>query len=690
MSRTLLFEIGTEELPANYIGQMLVDIKNIAKNKLNGNRLGFKKISTYGTPRRIALIIEGIEEKQADLDEVVKGPSKQMFYNEEGELSKAAIGFLRKNEVDKSCVYIDKVGDVDYIFVKKHANGQNTKEILKKILPNIITSIKTPKTMKWKEYDLRFARPIRWLVALFGEEAIEISIEGVTASKETRGHRTLSDKKIFINNAEEYIETMRKNYVLVDPDERKSIILNQIYELALSKGGNVVIDEELLTEVTFLVEYPTALIGNFEEEFLSLPKEAIITPMKEHQRYFPVENEGELLPYFIAVRNGGTEHLDIVKIGNQKVLRARLKDAQFFYLEDLKETLEGRVCKLTSIVYQEKLGTIYDKTIRVKELASYIAKNINLSEEMILKLKRAAYLCKADMMTNLVNEFNELQGVMGKYYALHDGEDKEVAEALRTYYLPRFSGDSLPTDIIGQILSISDKLDSIVGTFGIGATLYASNDPYVLRRQALGIIAIILDKNLGIDLEEVVDYSISLLQNKIEVDETTLRTTVISFIKQRLKVNLLEKNFRHDIIDSVLENGGSNLLDVVNRIKIISKLAKDRNDFIGLVNLANRVLNIINDIPTTEVNEQLFENESEYSLYRNIGSIDEKFYKSLEIGLYEDAITLLYTLINPVNEFLDNVMIYVEDEGIRENRLAMLWRVAERLERICDFRKIGI
>jgi len=692
MLKTLLFEIGTEEMPAKFMPDILEQLKKLGENKLKEYRIKFNSIKSLGTPRRLVLIAEGVEEKQDAIDQVIKGPAKKIAYDENGQFSKAAQGFMRSQGVTEKDITTDKVGEVEYIFAKKYEEGKDTKAVLVNLLPEVISSLNFSKSMRWRDYSIKFARPIRWLVALFDKDIIGFSIEGASSSNVTRGHRTLSNREIIIDSANKYLEIMADNYIIVDQEERRKIITSQIKELAEAKNGMVVIDEELLEEVIYLVEYPTALIGNFEEEFLALIKEAIITPMKEHQRYFPVlDNAGNLMPHFITVRNGGKESIDIVRQGNERVLRARLKDAQFFYNEDMKEKLETRVEKLKVVVYQEKLGTIYEKVHRIIGLAKFIGKKIGLKEEKINKLSRVGLLCKADLETAMVYEFAELQGVMGREYALKNGEDKEVAEAIYSHYLPRFSGDEIPQDILGQIISISDKMDSIVGSFGIGVQPTGSQDPYGLRRQALGIISILTDSNLNISVNELISNSIELLEDKVTVQPKEIEEQVIGFFKQRLRVILIDKDYRFDIVDAVLENVTLNVKDIIDRVSVI-KIARGNGEqsFTELLTVLNRAYNLASKAEknNTEVKANKFENKYEQKLYEIISKVKIGVAENVERKLYNKAIESLCEMIKPINEFFDNTMIIVENSEIRSNRLAMLVQVKEISNKICDFEKI--
>lgn len=568
----LLFEIGTEEIPAKFMPGILKQLKELADAKMQELRIPFEDITVYGTPRRMAFIAEGVAETQADVVVEAKGPSVKIAYVS-GAPSKAAQGFARGQGVDiKDLVVRD-----NYVYAVKHLAGQPVVELLPGFLMDILTSLSFPKTMRWADYEFRFVRPIRWMVALFGDQIIPVEICGVKSGKFSMGHRFMQQSlkaaaesqgllsaalskvgnKVYsalagvkgaveIPSAGDYKKVMYDNFVMVDQDERRALILQQIKDLAAQNGGEAEINEDLLEEVNYLVEWPTALCGKFEEKFLSLPKECIITPMREHQRYFPVlDEDGNLLNKFITVRNGGSEHLDIVTHGNERVLRARLSDAEFFFNEDRATKLEDRLEKLKTVSFQEGLGNMYDKSERLVKMAEMLRFAINtpVDEE---ELRRCALLCKTDLVTGMVIEFTELQGVMGREYALLDGEKPEVATGIFEHYLPRFAGDALPATTIGRIVGIGDKLDNICATFSRGLAPTGSQDPYALRRQALGVINILLDANYHISLAKIIAGTLYLLDIKPE-ETGKLVPQIMEFFKQRLRNLLMDQGIRYDV-----------------------------------------------------------------------------------------------------------------------------------------------
>lgn len=552
MNKYLLFEIGCEEIPARFMDSSLKQLKENSKKFLNENRIKFEDIKTYGTPRRLTLIIEGLSDNRDDLEEEIKGPAKRIAFDDNSEPTKPLQGFMRSKGLNIEDLYFKLAGKEEYVFAKLKEEGKNTEDVLKVILPNLIRSINYPKAMKWGGKQLRFTRPIRWIICLYNGDVVDFEIEGIKSSNVTRGHRFLGQESITVNSVDEYINELRKNYVILDQNERKEIIRKQCIEVANSINGQVLMDEELLNEVTYLLEYPTAFYGEFENDYLKLPKEVIITPMKEHQRYFPVLREdGELLPNFITVRNGTDYKIENVKKGNEKVLEARLADAQFFYREDTKIELEKYNEKLKNVVFQEQLGTIYDKTVRIEELSKKLVSQFGYEQERDNTIRVPAKICKSDLVTNMVFEFTELQGVMGREYAKVSGENDVVANAIFEHYLPRFSGDILPSTNAGTIVAIADKMDSITGFFAIGIQPTGSQDPYALRRQALGIINILMDKNINISLKSIIDSALTNYDN-LEFDKEKVSLEILEFFNQRIKNIFSEMGIRYDVIDAII------------------------------------------------------------------------------------------------------------------------------------------
>lgn len=697
----LLFEIGTEEIPAKFMPGILKQLKELAAAKMQELRIPFEDITVYGTPRRMAFIAGGVAETQADVVVEAKGPSVKIAYVS-GAPSKAAQGFARGQGVDVK----DLVVRDNYVYAVKHLAGQPVVELLPGLLMDILTSLSFPKTMRWADYEFRFVRPIRWMVALFGDQIIPVEICGVKSGKFSMGHRFMQQSlkaaaesqgllsaalskvgnKVYsalagvkgaveIPSAGDYKKVMYDNFVMVDQDERRALILQQIKDLAAQNGGEAEINEDLLEEVNYLVEWPTALCGKFEEKFLSLPKECVITPMREHQRYFPVlDEDGNLLNKFITVRNGGSEHLDIVTHGNERVLRARLSDAEFFFNEDRATKLEDRLEKLKTVSFQEGLGNMYDKSERLVKMAEMLRFAINtpVDEE---ELRRCALLCKTDLVTGMVIEFTELQGVMGREYALLDGEKPEVATGIFEHYLPRFAGDALPATTIGRIVGIGDKLDNICATFSRGLAPTGSQDPYALRRQALGVINILLDANYHISLAKIIAGTLYLLDIKPE-ETGKLVPQIMEFFKQRLRNLLMDQGIRYDVIDAVFaDKRNDDMVDLAVRCKALADYVEARNAE-PLVQVSVRVSNLCKKIEKeVAISGALFKDESENKLHEVVAAVSKEIIP--EIVLYDYAAVLKAgeKVIEPVNTFFDNVMVMDEDENVKNNRLAMLEEV---------------
>lgn len=683
MSKNLLLEIGTEEIPARFMPNVLKQLENLAKDKLTQLRIEFKDIKALGTPRRMALIVENIADKQTDISTESKGPSIKVAFDVEGKATKAAQGFARGQNVTVE----DLIVKDDYVFAQVNEKGKNVEEILPELLPEIVTNLNFPKNMRWADLDMKFVRPIKWLIGLLDNSVINFEIAGVKSSNITRGHRFLSSGDIVINTVNEYIEKLAQNFVIVDQDVRRSTIVKQIQELATSKGGKADITEDLLEEVVYLVEYPTALCGAFEEKYLKLPPETVITPMREHQRYFPVKNADGLMPMFITVRNGGTEHLEIVQHGNERVLRARLADAQFFFEEDCKTPLIDRLDKLKTIVFQEGLGNIYDKVMRIKDLATFILGEVDSEMSELVTVERGAILTKTDLVTGMVCEFTELQGLMGKEYALLNGEKPEVANAIFEHYLPRFAGDDLPNSVAGKVLSIADKMDNIVATFSRGLIPTGSQDPYALRRQALGIVNILIDSQYNVSLNVIVDKAMALLNIKDVKQKNELMTSVEEFFRLRLKNVLSDENIRYDIIDATLNNVDDVYLAYLKAqalAKVIdnSEMPKAIQAFVRVSNLAKKAI-------SNGVNVSLLQNDAEKSLYNSYQEISTKVETFIDKCDYVSAINEMVKLTQPIDEFFTNVMVMDENEEIRNNRLALLNQITIMTMKIIDFSKVN-
>ena len=685
MRNYLLLEIGVEELPSRFGQTTLDQIENNLSKLLKEERVNFDNIEKYATPRRLTFVINNIAEKASDLEEEVKGPAKKIAFDADGNFTKPALGFMKSKGLEESNVYFKQVGNAEYLFGTIRQEGKETSEVLKTIVPEAIKNVTFPKAMRWGGKNMRFARPIRWMVALLNDKVLDIDLEGIKSSNVTKGHRFLGEREFEVNSVEEYFEKLEKNYIVLDQHKRKEMIREQAIEVANSLGGEVELDDDLLEEITFLVEYPTAFYGEFDEEYVKLPKEVVTTPMKEHQRYFPVSKDGKLLPNFIAVRNGDSNRIDLVKAGNEKVLRARLADALFFYNEDTKKPLESFVDKLQTVVFQAKLGTVYDKTLRIEKLSKFILNELNMNESLENTM-RAAKLCKADLVTNMVFEFTELQGIMGRDYAKVSGENEEVCEGIFEHYLPRFAGDILPQTNAGIALSIADKLDSIAGFFAIGIKPSGSQDPYALRRQALGVLSILLDKKLSINLNKLIGAALDNYSN-LEFNKDEVLAQIDEFFVERVKNLFKDLGIRYDVIDAVLTNNLDDISDIHTRALELNRwLQKD--ELVEMLTAFNRVSTLAEKATSNIVKEELLKEDAEIKLYNSFKEIKANVESLLKDKKYNEALDAFASLRPLVDNLFDNVMIMDKDEAIKENRLGLLKQIYSTMLTICDLSKI--
>ena len=666
MAKDLLFEIGAEEIPAGFMPNILGQLKQLAETKLNDAHLPFESIETYGTPRRLALIVKGLADASAEISERHKGPSASIAYDADGNATKAAIGFARGKGLDVA----DLVVEDGYIYADTKTAGVPAKDIVTDMLPQLITGLNFPKSMHWGNLDAKFVRPVRWLVALLDEEVIPVEFATVKSGNVTRGHRFLGADEITIKNAASYVDTLKENFVMVDQDARRELISKQLHDIAASKNASIVWDDDLLEEINYLVEWPTALCGGFEESYLALPDAAIITPMKDHQRYFPlVDQDGKLLPMFLTVRNGSDHSIEVVQAGNERVLRARLDDAKFFFNEDRKKPLIDRQDGLTKIVFQEGLGNLADKTERLLKLGRVFGEECGLHEDAAVVLERATELAKTDLTTGMVTEFTELQGVMGKEYALLDGESPEVAEAIFEQYLPRFAGDVLPQTEAGKVLSIIDKVDNIVATFSRGLIPTGSQDPYALRRQTIGILNILLGSDWNISLRPIFKASMELLNVAADKQEELL-SQVEEFFTLRLKNIFLDREVPHHVIDLLLSN---NELSVADAEGLVNALLANRIDEnVELVQAYTRMYNLVKDVEYTGVNSDLLKEDAEKALFESASKASEASLAAWEAGDYAAVVAVPATLVPTINQFFEDVMVMDKDEAIKANRLQLV------------------
>lgn len=688
MTKDYLFEIGTEEMPAHVVAKSVKQLADRTGKFLKDNGLSFKNIKTFSTPRRLTILVQELAEKQADIDEIKKGPSKKIALDKDGNWSKAAEGFVRGQNMSVDDIYFQKIKDVEYAYIHVKKEGKKATEILLG-MDQIVKELAFPTKMRWGNYDLEFVRPIHWIVSLFGSEIIPVKILDIVAGRKTYGHRFLGESLV-LATSDDYESALKSQFVIADANQRKNMILSQINSLCEKNDWQVKIDSGLLEEVTNLVEYPTIFSGSFNEKYLNIPKEVLITSMKDNQRYFEVyDHEGTLINHFIAIRNGNSDYLDNVIAGNEKVLVARLDDAQFFYDEDKKYPLSHFVEKLSSVSFHDKIGSMAEKMLRVKLIGEYIGKKINLSSSELADFDRAADIYKFDLVTNMVGEFAELQGIMGTHYAELAGERKAVSQAIKESYLPSSADGDLPTTKIGSLLSIADKLDTIIAFFGAGMIPNSSNDPYALRRSAYGIVRILINQSWNISIEDALKDIIALLKGKtvakLPNDEAT-QAEISDFIINRVKQLLQVKKYSYDVIDTVL---ASNQQNVANILSIADILQENHDDskFKKVVESLTRIANILKKASFSEaeqINPDLFENNSEKALYDKINLLLDK---SLDVKtLYSEFVQL-----QPViDEYFDSNMILDKNEAVKINRLSQLKLIDKLALEFGDLSKLVI
>lgn len=683
----LLLEIGLEEVPAKFMPPALAELKQMAQAQLTEQRIGYDEVITYGTPRRIALLVKNIADKQQDLEEEAKGPAVKAAYDADGNPTKAALGFARGQGVDVADLYQKELNGGLYVFATKRAAGVSTAEVLPTLLPQLVCGIHFPKPMRWGYTELRYARPIRWIVALHGKQVVPFTIEDITSGRVSRGHRYLGRAQLEIPCAEDYAAVLEQDFVIVDQNRRQAMIVEQMQQLAESVDGTVEIDEELLEEVLYLVEYPTALMGNFDPAYMLMPEQLIITPMKEHQRYFPVMKGHHLLPKFITVRNGNADHLELVQAGNEKVLEARLADAKFFYDEDLQIKLEDNVEKLKSIVFQEKLGTLYEKMLRVQQGVIVIADLLQLGADVQARALRAAYLAKADLVSNVVYEFPELQGLMGEKYAFAQGEHPLAAKAISEHYLPKNADGEIPLTFEGLTVSMADKMDTIVGCFAAGIEPTGSQDPYALRRQAAGICSMILGRSVLVSLTALIEQAISHYPAHIVGDKDALCQRVYGFFEQRIRNVLNDRGFRYDVIEAVVTCGYDNLTETLLRAEALNKM-QATDTFAKVLTAFTRANNLAKKAVGNQVAEAYLVEAVEKQLWQDVQLAEQAIAAQVQNRQYAEALTVISTLEEAISAFFDGVMVMDENEAVKNNRLALLARVSSLGRHIADLTKI--
>ncbi|MCY8173828.1 glycine--tRNA ligase subunit beta [Bacillus inaquosorum] len=663
----LLLEIGLEEMPARFLNESMVQLGEKLTGWLTEKNINHGEVKLFNTPRRLAVFVKDVAEKQADIKEEAKGPAKKIALDADGNWTKAAIGFSKGQGASVEDLYIKEVKGTEYVFVQKFQAGQETKSLLPE-LSGLVTSLHFPKNMRWGNEDLRYIRPIKWIVALFGQDVIPFSITNVESGRTTQGHRFLGHE-VSIESPSAYEEQLKEQHVIADPNVRKRMIQSQLEAMAAENNWSIPVDEDLLDEVNHLVEYPTALYGSFESEFLSIPEEVLVTTMKEHQRYFPVKDKnGDLLPHFITVRNGNSHAIENVARGNEKVLRARLSDASFFYKEDQKLNIDANVKKLENIVFHEELGSLADKVRRVTSIAEKLAVRLQADEDTLKHVKRAAEISKFDLVTHMIYEFPELQGIMGEKYARMLGEDEAVATAVNEHYMPRSAGGETPSTFIGAVVAMADKLDTIASFFSIGVIPTGSQDPYGLRRQASGIVAILLDRNWGISFEELLTFV-----------QTDKENELLDFFTQRLKYVLNAEQIRHDVIDAVLESSELEPYSALHKAQVLEqKLGAP--GFKETAEALGRVISISKKGIRGDIQPDLFENEYEAKLFDAYQTAKQNLQESFSKKDYEAALSSLSALKEPIDAYFDHTMVIADNETLKANRLAQMVNLADEIK----------
>lgn len=687
MGDAFYLEIGCEEIPAGYIGPALEAMAMEMVRFLNENRIDHGTPFTTGTPRRLVLTIPEVAKHQEACSLEIIGPPKQVAFDDKGNPTKAAEGFARGQGVRLEDVRVKETPRGDYLCIVREEAGLPSKALLEKMLPDFIARIPFPKSMRWGGLSVTFARPVHWIVALLGKESLDFAYGDVQSGHRSFGHRFMSPAWLPVTDYESHRENLKKHYVIVALDERRGLIRDGIQEAAHKVGGRILEDEELLDEVAQLVEYPQPLVGEFEAKYLELPPELLITVIKKHQRYFAVtDDKGSLLPCFVTVANTVPKDFGLVAAGNARVVRARLEDARFYYKEDQKVRLEDRAAQLQAVVFHSKLGTSWEKTERFTVLARWLGEQV--APTCLEALSRAAFLCKADLVTGMVGEFPELQGVMGRAYARLQSEPEVVAQAIYEHYLPTRAGGPIPEGMAGSLLSIADKIDTIVGCFGVGLIPTGAADPFALRRQTLGIIRIILEKPLKISLSKLVDQAIVILTPKMTEPREAVKKGVLDFFLGRLTHMLVSQEaYTQDVVDAALAAGVDDLMEAVARTKALAAF-KGRSDFESVAGAFKRVANIIKEPETMAVRTDLFQGAAETSLYDALHDAEKVVGKCLEQSNYTGALEGLAQLRGYIDSFFDAVMVMDKDEAIRRNRLALLTRIHELFSRIADLKRI--
>ncbi len=687
MMSNYLLEIGVEEIPSDYVKNTKNQLKEKFEKLITDNKLTCDEIVVESTPRRFAIFLENINADTEEKTVSVKGPSVKIAYDEGGEPKKPLLGFLKGQGAELSDVVIREFKGEDYIYVEKKEKAKSVAEVLEENVYELVKSISFPRSMRWRGKSIRWARPIRWFVSLLDDEILAFDAEDISVSNITKGHRSLGSNHIVVDKIENYEKLLRENYVILRYKDRKDLILRGLNRLSSEVGGEYMKDADLLDEVINIVEYPTVLIGDIDKKYLELPKEVITTPMKDHQRYFPVEDENKnLLPYFLLVRNGDNTHSENVVEGNKKVLVARLEDAKFFYDIDMKKPLADYVDDLESLAFFEGLGDMKLKTKRLERLAENYRIALDIGDDMAHPIGRSAYLSKADLVTKMVVEFTELQGTMGRIYATKSGEEERIATAIEEAYMPRSAGDKLPKTITGIVLSIADKMDTIVGLYAIEKYVTGSQDPFGLRRACLGIINIFLENSINVDLRKLVEDALLIYteENELSFDYDLAMEKTLDFFRDRLRNKLIDDGHKYDTVNAVLKNGELNILKLTKKVEALDKFLEENEDQISYF---TRIVNLSDPNVGEEVDKDLLEGDLERDFFAEVNALGE--YKESSETDYLKELENIKMTSEVGNNYLDNTMINVDDENLKANRIAMLNILARRIEEIFDVKELA-
>lgn len=682
--RTLAFEIGTEEIPAFDLAGAVKQLSTMVPSLLDDAAIPHGAVKIFSSPRRLIVIAEEIPEATEEKNEVFKGPSAKIAFDAEGNPTKAAQGFARGKGVDPSSLVVED----GYVYARTHTPSVNVASLLSSVLNKIIHGLSWPRSQRWGVQSEYFTRPVRWIVALFGNEVIDFTFAGLVAGRTTHGHRFLAPGPFEVADADSLVDVVRSASVIPSEAEREQVIREGVAKAEAETGFTAVLHPKTLVEVINLAEYPTVLVGTFDEEFLKVPEEIIVDAMLVHQRYFPLyDKDGKLTNRFIVVSNGDPACAETIVDGNERVVRARLYDAKFFYDEDLKQPLESYVDHLGEVVFQEKLGTMLDKTNRIQRLADHLAEDAGLAGQDLSDVERAARLCKADLVTSAVVEFTSVQGVMGSYYAAASGETAQVAQAIEQHYRPRFAGDEAPDTVVGKIVAIADKLDTVCGLFAVGQGPTGSSDPFALRRSAIGIVAMLSGKDaVEVSLVAAIDAALaSYAQQGIEFDTDAVRRDVIEFFITRTKVMMRDAGNSIDAIDAVLSAGIQEPVELINRVSALEAARSEQPEvFEDLATAYARANNLCDSKLGTEVDEGLL-SEVEQALVRAVCQAESNVASALENNNYAAALSELAALRKPIDLFFENTMVMDEDQALRENRLRLLNSFVAVFANVADF-----